>query len=58
MNSNLVSNVAVLSLAVGTMTGAVQQANTGNYASAGILVVIAVLCFLGYEKLPPTPPSA
>ena len=57
MNSNLVSNVAILALSVGTMTEAVSQATSGNFIAAGILVVISVLCFVGYEKLPNTPNS-
>ena len=58
MNSILTSNVALMAFAVGTMTAAVDQVNQGKYIGAGILVVISVLAFIGYEKLPPTPPSA
>ncbi len=58
MNSLLTSNVALLTFAAATMASAVDLAIKSNYISAGFLVVISVLAFLGYEKLPPSTPPA
>ncbi len=57
MNTLLVSNVALLAFAVTTLTTAVDLVKSGNYVGAGILVVISVLAFVGYEKIPPTTPT-
>ncbi len=57
MNSLLTGNVALLALATGSISTAVDMVKNNNYIGAGIMVVISVLAFIGYEKLPPTTPN-
>ncbi len=56
MNSLLTANAALLALATGSMATAVEMVKSSNFIGAGIMIVIAVLAFIGYEKLPPTTP--
>lgn len=57
MNTILTSNVALLAFAVATLSAAVDLVKSGNYIGSGILIVISVLAFIGYEKIPPTTPQ-
>jgi hypothetical protein len=57
MNQLLTANVALLTLAVGGLTTAIDLAKSGQYIAAGIVIVVSILAFIGYEKLPPTTPN-
>ncbi len=57
MNSLLTGNVSLIALATGSIATAVDMVKSNNYIGAGILLVIAVLAFIGYEKLPATTPN-
>lgn len=54
---NLTSNVSLLVVATGCLNTAIDMVKSGNYIGGGIMLVIAIVAFVGYEKIPPTTPT-
>lgn len=57
MNSIGVANVAVMGLAIGALTKAVELLTAADYIGAGVAAVIGLCSLYLYEHLPTTPPT-
>jgi len=49
-----VSNIALLALGASALSAAIELAKSSNFIGAGIAVIVGVVAFYAYEKLPPS----
>jgi len=58
MNTTLISNVTILTLAVGALNAGIELIKTQDYVTGGVLVGVGIVLIILYEKLPiSTPPQ-
>ncbi len=55
MNTTLIQNVGALAIATGALTKGLDLIYAHDYIAGGIAVVVGIIVYVIYEKLPTTP---